>query len=200
MDIFRPNSALQRLFPPEVATLYPKGGTLRGPRTSPPILRSLRRCLPMLLSLAAVHGMLAANASADEVQRPRPPGTIHFQDGTTQEFTEFEMFLGVPFKTWSIVVDYRNGKRDIPVSKIQSYEILEWMAGKDCLQNGRASVQTTTGMKVDHRFTSACSVFVVILDELTGEKVRQKYLFQRNGKLNIKKIVFRHAAGGSGGS
>ena len=136
-------------------------------------------------------------------------GVIYYEDGTTQEFRELtgiSLYLdGVSrsAEQEGIIVEYKNTKRMVPYSKLKSMEVIKFKVdkakrlNKEFLKEPRIQIITSTGITLELTYLSAHSVYAILLDELTGEVIKQEISFAKDGKLNIRKIEFKTIEPGS---
>jgi hypothetical protein len=135
------------------------------------------------------------------------PGTIYFEDGTTQHFQELtaiSAFLNASTSTSQqdgLTVEYKNTIRVIPYSKLNSIEVLKYKVektkrlNKEYLKEPRLKITTTTGIILEMDFIAAHSVYAILHDDLTDEVISQEIAFAKDEKLNIRRIEF-HVDGG----
>lgn len=135
-------------------------------------------------------------------------GTIYFDDGTTQTFSDLKgLWLINPTNGGDdngIRVSYENSERLVPYSKLVSWKIrnFEIMINKgiwayqdyNYVGNITAVVKTVTGATLETHYDRVVSLEVSISDELTGEYRNQTYFFckPQGHTLLIRKIVFNN--------
>lgn len=134
--------------------------------------------------------------SVSEVKAQEISGTIHYEDGAKQNFSDvislkvFEDEKGMASR--GVYVDYNNTVKKVTFSKISEIRVENFRLGNDGrdLIECTAIVRTKTGIETNTYCRVMNSIDVTIKDELTGRKKKQNIKFAEGGDINIRFINF----------
>jgi len=151
----------------------------------------------LLSALAAV--MSAAATPAQQVAQQRVPGTIYFDDGSTQAFVDVRYIEAGGDRNVGLKVSLSDGNHYVPYTQLRSFEILRYRPGNcysrsACLFDVEVRVRTTTGLEGIARYGLIGSLDVVVVDPSTGKEVESSRRFAEvagsKPVLSIRRVVF----------
>ena len=175
------------------------------------------------LVLVAAALMIAVRAPIDAQSREATSGTIYYENGLEQRFSDIKSIL-IAFrgkydpqtvrcftrdaqpapclKLW-----YQNTDRTVPLSLLSEIDIRTWKAlsGGVLIEESQIQVRTTTGavaaispnyqdFDVRGRYPRLVSVTITLVDDLTGEVADIDVQFLMGDRLNIRRIVLGERA------
>jgi hypothetical protein len=151
----------------------------------------------LLSALIAVTGWAAT--AAQQVAEQRVPGTIYFDDGSTQDFVDVRYIEAGGDRNVGLKVSLADGVHYVPYTQLRSMEILRYRPGNcysrsACLFDVEARIRTTTGLGGVARYGLIGGLEVVVIDPSTGKETELSRRFAEvvdsKPVLSIRKIEF----------